>query len=383
MCPSVLIVGGGLAGLSAARTLHRSGVDFQLREARQRLGGRILTVAASGEPSHDGFDLGPSWFWPGMQPAMAALVEELGLATFPQNDEGDVITQRVSGEAPNRYRGMRQEPQSMRLAGGTGTLVAAIAALLPSDRIRTGWRLTHVALRDNGIDARFAAPDGAEEVVRTSHIILALPPRLLAAHVTFAPAPSAGVSRRWRATPTWMAPHAKFFALYDRPFWRDEGLSGTAQSTVGPLGEIHDATSAEGEAALFGFVGLPPAHRRASGTEAIVSAAVRQLVALFGPCAATPRATLLKDWATDALTSTEDDWSDGRHPLLDSSSWVDEGWRRLVSLAGSETSRTEPGYLAGAVEAGQRAAVEAQRLFEGTDSDTPMEALFVPHRHCD
>ena len=76
----VAIVGGGLAGLHAARLLHRAGVDFVLLEARDRFGGRILSVDESGQPSEDGFDLGPSWFWPRMQPAIAALVAELGLA---------------------------------------------------------------------------------------------------------------------------------------------------------------------------------------------------------------------------------------------------------------------------------------------------------------
>ena len=59
--------------------------------------------------------------------------------------------------------------------------------------------------------------------------------------------------KSWQETATWMAPPAKFFAVYDRPFWRKAGLSGTAQSFVGPLGEIHDATTASGKAALFGF----------------------------------------------------------------------------------------------------------------------------------
>ena len=40
----VAIIGGGLAGLPAAHLLHRAGVSFQLFEARDRLGGRILTV---------------------------------------------------------------------------------------------------------------------------------------------------------------------------------------------------------------------------------------------------------------------------------------------------------------------------------------------------
>ncbi|MCZ4061080.1 NAD(P)-binding protein [Pantoea sp. LMR881] len=34
----VIIVGGGLAGLNAARLLNRSGIQFKLFEARDRLG---------------------------------------------------------------------------------------------------------------------------------------------------------------------------------------------------------------------------------------------------------------------------------------------------------------------------------------------------------
>ncbi len=74
MRTTVAIIGGGLAGLCAARLLHAAGVDFQLLEARERLGGRILSVDATGLASDDGFDLGPSWFWPEMQPALGGYV---------------------------------------------------------------------------------------------------------------------------------------------------------------------------------------------------------------------------------------------------------------------------------------------------------------------
>ncbi|EDT04545.1 hypothetical protein BamIOP4010DRAFT_1927 [Burkholderia ambifaria IOP40-10] len=54
-----------------------------------------------------------------------------------------------------------------------------------------------------------------------------------------------------------MAPHAKYIAIYDTPFWRDQGLSGEARSARGPFGEIHDASMPGGCAALFGFFGVP------------------------------------------------------------------------------------------------------------------------------
>ena len=92
----VAIIGGGLAGLHAAHLLHRAGISFQLFEARDRLGGRILTVDEAGRADEDGFDLGPSWFWPDMQPGLGDLVDELSLGTFAQHTWGD----RFWGECP-------------------------------------------------------------------------------------------------------------------------------------------------------------------------------------------------------------------------------------------------------------------------------------------
>lgn len=142
----VAIIGGGLAGLQAARLLHKAGIGFRIFEARDRLGGRILSTDAAGRPAEDGFDLGPSWFWPGMHPAMASALAQLGLAAFPQHDEGDVLVERLPGRPPQRFAGSRQEPRSMRLAGGTGALVRALAGGLPEGSIQlTSW-VTRIAL---------------------------------------------------------------------------------------------------------------------------------------------------------------------------------------------------------------------------------------------
>ena len=99
----VAILGGGLAGLNAARLLRRAGVDFVLYEARDRLGGRILSGDEAGAPSEDGFDLGPSWFWPETQPGIAALVAELGLPVFAQASEGEMLFERSAREPARRH----------------------------------------------------------------------------------------------------------------------------------------------------------------------------------------------------------------------------------------------------------------------------------------
>lgn len=352
----ILIVGGGLAGLTVAHRIHRAGIGFNLLEARHRLGGRILSLDGSGQASVDGFDLGPSWFWPEMQPAFGQFVNDLELAFFPQQGHGDIVFHRRADEMPVRFGGRTQEPPSMRLVGGTAAIISALAGRLPERSIALGARATGVRLDGGEAELSFIDAGGSQRTRRSSHIVFAMPPRLLEATVSFTPSIDEAMAQRWRDTPTWMAPHAKFFAVYESPFWREKGLSGTAQSMVGPLVEIHDATTASGHAALFGFLGLSAEQRRSLKEDEIATACIRQLAVLFGPEAARPRATLFKDWSTDSLTATIRDRISIDHPAVNHHSWVDVPWRDHVILAGSETSTSEPGYLAGAVDAAERAA---------------------------
>jgi len=360
----VAIIGGGLAGLHAAHLLHRAGISFQLFEARDRLGGRILTVDEAGRADEDGFDLGPSWFWPDMQPGLGDLVDELSLGTFAQHTDGDMLYERGLREHPHRMRGMGQEMRSIRLTGGSVSLIHALANNLPKDALHLGAAVTDLRLVEAGIELTFERHGKPPQRISFRHVIAALPPRLLAAAIRFDPAPSADSLTLWQCTPTWMAPHAKFFAVYDRSFWREAGLSGAAQSMVGPLGEIHDATTAQGKAALFGFVGISAAQRASIGQETLIRAAIQQLTRLFGPEAAQPRGTILKDWTADDRTSTPADSSASGHPSSASVEWVRGPWAERLILAGSETSSSEPGYLAGAVEASRQAVAAVCSSFQ-------------------
>lgn len=354
----VAIVGAGLAGLCAARLLNAVGVDFVLIEARDRLGGRILTADETGKAASEGFDLGPSWFWPHMQPAIGALVEELGLRSFCQNSEGDVIFERMSRESSQRYRALALENQSMRLVGGSTALVHALAMALPPQNILLGRRVVGMALGDQDITLTLEREDGASETISGRQVIAALPPRLLESTVSFTPEMDSATARLWRGTPTWMAPHAKFFAVYDHPFWREAGLSGTAQSMVGPMVEMHDATTASGKAALFGFLGAGAEQRALLGQEALTRACLDQFARIFGQEARHPRATLFKDWAADPLTATAADRVAGGHVVPSATPWVSGLWKERLALAGSETSPAEAGYLAGAVIAARCAVDE-------------------------
>jgi len=81
----VIIVGGGLSGLIAARTLIAAGKEPLIIEADERIGGRILTNEAV--PGIN-FELGAQWIGD-THYRMQALAEEFGVGIYEQFDEGE------------------------------------------------------------------------------------------------------------------------------------------------------------------------------------------------------------------------------------------------------------------------------------------------------
>jgi monoamine oxidase len=80
----VVVVGAGLAGLVAARDLVAAGAEVVVLEARDRVGGRTLTLpAADGTP----IDHGGQWIGP-TQDRIAAVAASVGVTTFPSWDRG-------------------------------------------------------------------------------------------------------------------------------------------------------------------------------------------------------------------------------------------------------------------------------------------------------
>jgi len=81
-----VVVGAGLAGLTAARVLARAGRSVVVLEARDRVGGRTATVDRAGAR----LDVGGQWLAP-QQRRMQALVREYGLGMFPTFHRGRKI----------------------------------------------------------------------------------------------------------------------------------------------------------------------------------------------------------------------------------------------------------------------------------------------------
>ncbi len=332
----IAIIGGGLSGLYAAYSLQRLGIAFDLFEARSRLGGRILSTAPHG------LDLGPTWFWPDFQPRMQRLVHELGLPTFEQHEAGDALVER-GGSALMRHSGYHSRNRSMRITGGTGRVIQALAAELPTEHIHLNTPIHAAYLMKEGVQLTPNHPIYCS-------LWLALPPRLIAS-MGFTPALAEGANRRLEEVATWMAAHAKYVAHYKRPFWRDQALSGTAFSAVGPLGEIHDASQGD-NAALFGFFAIDAQQRQTIDAAELKAQCRSQLTRLFGPDAVDPLDDALLDWAADAFTATAADQVPPReHATHDLSDLITAPWLERLHLVGSEAAPKQGGYMEGALHA--------------------------------
>jgi monoamine oxidase len=106
----VVIVGAGLAGLSAARALRAAGREVIVLEARDRVGGRTFN-----ESIGDGkiVELGGQWVGP-TQNRMYELIAELGLETFATYGEGENLFEE--GERLRRYSGTIPKTNPIALA---------------------------------------------------------------------------------------------------------------------------------------------------------------------------------------------------------------------------------------------------------------------------
>jgi monoamine oxidase len=90
------IVGGGAAGISAARSARDRGLTCVILEASDRIGGRACTVEWQGHA----LDLGATWIHSAGRNPLVPLAEQLGVAT-----------DRAPTPWRNQYRNLGYSPE--------------------------------------------------------------------------------------------------------------------------------------------------------------------------------------------------------------------------------------------------------------------------------
>lgn len=344
-----MIVGGGLSGLAVARHLQRTGLDWQLLESRQRFGGRILSRASKtgGVP----VDLGPAWLWP-HQMRVQALARDLGLSLEDQYSHGRLVFEGPDGEV-RRDLDFSTMAGTRRVTGGLASVTDALVHELTAERLHLNRQITQVSRTSSGLKVRGQDNQGNVFEATARQVVMALPPRLAASRIGFSDLLSEEALQAMRAIPTWMAAHAKVVAIFEKPFWRDMGLSGDAISHRGPLMEIHDAGPADGSiGALFGFV-HPTIVARMPEEADLLSAAGQQFTSLFGEQASSPDDIFGKIWLTDPDTAISSDASNHEHPPGGVPRAMRDAQANGLIFAGAEIAPDDPGLVEGALAAAE------------------------------
>lgn len=419
---AVVVVGAGLSGLVAARELRRQGVDVVVLEAAERCGGRTLTETSVlgsrldlggqwiGHDHHRAAaladELGATRFTmhsgrmprivhesarvsprsPAMLLAAAslALLELARRARRPSRSSTASVRdwlQKVPGRARRllevaalvswtadldrvsvrtmmnlirRHGGLMNMlstnggAQDGLVVEGAGSLADSLAEELGA-AVRTGTRVTSMLRGDDGVTACTARGD-----IRARRVIVAVPPPMAAA---IRHEPELPERRRALEQGTFLGSVYKAVAVYPEPFWR---ASSTGELVIlDPPGRaVFDTSAPGGPGHLCLLVGGPeartldelePDERRAR--------LLAPLAAHLGAAALEPAGWHEKAWHLDPhagggyLALPDRRYPDGELPMpaepIGPLHW-----------AGAETAQDHPGYLDGAIEAGQRAARE-------------------------
>jgi monoamine oxidase len=444
----VVVVGAGLAGLTAAREIARRGRSVVVVEARGRVGGRTLNHEVRGGRVVEagGQFVGPT------QDRVLALARELGVETFKSYVQGDSVY--VQDGERTRYQGeIPPDPVALPDVAAIVTLVNEMSKEVPVDApwesaralewdgetfesfVRRNARserthelisiqaeptwgaeardmsllfvLFYVAASGNEttpgtIERNLSTTGGAQEsrivggsqllslrmaeqlgrrvvlrtpvraieqprgralvhtdrgTIRARRVVVAIPPPLVRA-LRWDPLLPAHHDQLCQRLP--LGSLMKCEAVYERPFWREDGLNGFGLNDKGPVKVMFDNTPPEGDpGVLIGFVG-GDAWRTFGGTRSASrrrDAVLANFAEAVGEAALQPIDYFEQDWVSEGWTAGGPTSLAGPGTLVGFGPQLREPFKR-VHWAGTERSTYWQGYMDGAVRSGERAAVE-------------------------
>jgi monoamine oxidase len=240
--------------------------------------------------------------------------------------------------------------QMWRVDGGSQSIALKIARQL-GRRVVLGSPVRRIAQSRSGVTVT-----SDRVTVKAKRAIVAVPPALAGRldYEPILPFQRDQLTQRYgQGTLT------KVAAVYERPFWRDQGLSGQVVATGGPVSVTFDDSPQDGSrGVIFGFVGGDWARSYGSmSAGARQQAVLSQYADFFGSQASNPIAFFETSWSAEQWTRGCPVGIPALGTLYAYGPWIRSAIGQ-IHWAGTETSTYWNGYMDGAVRSGERAAAE-------------------------
>lgn len=346
----VIIVGGGLGGLTLAYLLKHQGIRAKILESRPRLGGRTLTSKTEDMAP---IELGATWC-NRSHTALLSLLKALKVGTFEQRMDSKVFYEPFPQSAHQLVQVPPNNDPSFRIIGGTTAMIDALAHALDPKDIFCDTTVTHIKKLDDHIEIQTN-----QEVYTADIVISTLPPNLLNTSILFEPALPEKLMLVASQTHTWMSESIKIGLRYKQPFWRENGSSGTIFSNVGPITEFYDHSNYEDKLyALKGFI--KDEYSKVSKAERL-EAIMKQLQRFYGEQTKDYISYEETVWRAESFTHKAYKESIAPHQNNGHPIYNTPFYDGKFFVAGSETATHFGGYMEGAV----RSAMDVSKLIIG------------------
>lgn len=337
MKSKVLIIGGGLSGLSLAYLLKKDNYDVQILEANDRLGGRIYTKKINNTK----VEMGATWLW-NYNTELLKLCKELKIDLFEQRTNGYALFEAMSANKPQRFELPKNQEISYRISGGSNQIIKKLSEKINQQEIYLNEKVIEVIQQKQNIKVITNTSEYISDLV-----VFTIPPKLLVNTIRFTPSLSEDITLIANKTHTWMKDAIKFAVVFETPFWKKDQLSGVCFSHVGPFTELYDHTNEdETSFSLMGFINSNLYHFTKDQREKLV---IKQLIKFFGTDVNNYLSYQEKVWRFDSLINYDDKQKVNPHENNGHFLYQKKYYNNKLFIAGSETSKEFPGYMEGAI----------------------------------
>lgn len=264
-----------------------------------------------------------------------------------------VLYQLASAGGPSFVLGVKDAAEDARPVGGMGAIYRALAEPLSGD-VHLGQPVRSIHQDDTGVTVR---SDTME--VRAARVVVSVPVAI-ASQIVYEPMLPMGRAFLHQRMPSGAI--LKCHALYDEPFWRDDGLTGQTAAPGTAAAVTLDACMHDVGPGILCIVNEGPQARTLSAMDAAdrKTAIIDALVTRFGPKATSCFDFAQQDWTVERYSGGGMISHTPPGVLTEFGPAIQRPCGR-IHWAGTESSSVMYGFVDGAIRSGERAAREAER----------------------